>query len=96
MSLVFEWDSEKAKSNIKKHGISFEEAAHVFSNPNHVSVQNRFEDEDRWQTIGLVAGCVVVLVAHTTKFSDSNEVIRLISARKATKGEKKIYEQNYL
>jgi len=96
MQISFEWDSEKASSNLKKHGISFDEAVHVFNDPNHISRQDRFENgEFRWQTIGLVGGCIVVLVAHTVKHDDSGEIVRIISARKATKNERLVYEQNY-
>lgn len=96
MQISFEWDSEKASSNLAKHGISFDEAAHVFNDPNHISRQDRFENgEFRWQTMGLVGGCIVVLVAHTVKHDDSGEIVRIISARKATKNERLVYEQNY-
>lgn len=96
MQISFEWDSEKASSNLTKHGISFDEAAHVFNDPNHISRQDRFENgEFRWQTIGLVGGCIVVLVAHTVKHDDSGEIVRIIIARKATKNERLVYEQNY-
>ncbi|MEY0444879.1 BrnT family toxin, partial [Providencia rettgeri] len=51
MQISFEWDSEKASSNLTKHGISFDEAVHVFNDPNHISRQDRFENgEFRWQT----------------------------------------------
>jgi uncharacterized DUF497 family protein len=67
----------------------------VFTDPYHVSIQDRFEDgEERWQTLGLVGGVVVLLVAHTTHEDENDgEVIRIISARKATKRERLIYEQ---
>ena len=61
--LEFEWDSVKAETNYRKHGIRFEEAALVFDDPFHLSAQDRIENgEFRWQTIGTVKGCVVVLV----------------------------------
>ncbi|MGI3477140.1 BrnT family toxin [Providencia stuartii] len=83
-------------SNLTKHGISFDEAVHVFNDPNHISRQDRFENgEFRWQTIGLVDGCIVVLVAHTVKHDDSGEIVRIISARKTTKNERLVYEQYY-
>lgn len=96
MQISFEWDTGKASTNLRKHGLSFEDAAHVFSDPNHISRQDRFENgEFRWQTIGLVGGCVVVLVAHSVRHDDSGEIIRIISARKATTRERLVYEQNY-
>ncbi|MEX6147062.1 BrnT family toxin [Providencia hangzhouensis] len=95
MNTVFEWDSEKAKLNLAKHGISFDEASHVFNDPNHIAIQDRFENgEYRWQTIGFIECCLIVLVAHTSKLDDSGEIIRIISARKATKKERVMYEQN--
>ena len=91
--LEFEWDPVKAETNFRKHGIRFEIAAQVFDDPFHLAVQDRFENgEYRWQTIGMVYGCVVVLVAHTTRFEDGTEIIRIISARKAERSEKKRYE----
>lgn len=91
--LEFEWDSVKAETNFRKHGIRFEEAALVFDDPFHLSAQDRFENgEYRWQTIGTVRGCLVVLVAHTTRFEDGSEVIRIISARRAERSERRRYE----
>ncbi|MBK5480350.1 BrnT family toxin [Pseudomonas sp. TH21] len=95
MELDFEWDLVKAESNLRKHGIRFEEAALVFEDPFHLSVQDRFENgEYRWQTIGAVRGCVVVLVAHTIRFEDGTEIIRIISARRADRKERKTYEHS--
>ncbi|MEA9390451.1 BrnT family toxin [Acerihabitans sp. TG2] len=94
MDLDFEWDSAKAEINFRKHGLRFEEAALVFEDPFHLSAQDRLENgEYRWQTIGVVTtGCVVVLVAHTVRFEDGTEIIRIISARKADRKERKRYE----
>lgn len=92
MDIKFEWDEEKASSNLRKHGIGFETATHVFTDPLAVTIQDRIEgSEMRWQTIGMVGGCLLVMVAHTTHFDDI-EVIRIISARKADKSERKRYE----
>ena len=52
------------------------------------------EGEERWQTLGLVAGSVVLLVAHAHREEKGDEVIRIISARKATPGERRVYEEN--
>ncbi|KER03520.1 BrnT family toxin [Photorhabdus temperata subsp. temperata] len=93
MELEFEWDLTKAETNFRKHGIRFEEAALVFDDPFHLSLQDRFENgEYRWQAIGTVKECVVVLVAHTIRFEDGTAVIRIISARKAERNERKRYE----
>lgn len=95
MSQVFEWDSDKAKSNIKKHGVSFELAARAFADPYVLLKQDRFENgEYRWQAMGLISDSLVLLVAHTVTDHHGEEIIRIISARKATKQEKKCCEQN--
>jgi len=89
-----EWDDDKDIANRAKHGVSFEVAKLVFDDPLHISVQDRFEgDEERWRTIGLVGGVVLLLVAHTYRGSDAGEVVRIISARKASKRERVGYEQ---
>ena len=90
MPTEFEWDVNKAKSNLRKHGIRFEDAVLVFDDPHHLSMQERCEY--RWQTIGLVHGIVVILVAHTIRFESGEEIIRIISARKADRKERSRYE----
>ncbi|MCK7357817.1 BrnT family toxin [Enterobacter roggenkampii] len=93
MPTEFEWDANKAKSNLIKHGIRFEEAVLVFDDPYHLSLQDRHENgEFRWQTIGLVHGLIVIMVAHTVRFESGDEVIRIISARKADRKERSRYE----
>lgn len=93
MPTEFEWDTNKAKSNLIKHGIRFEEAVLVFEDPYHLSLQDRHENgEFRWQTIGLVHGLIVIMVAHTVRFESGDEVIRIISARKADRKERSRYE----
>jgi uncharacterized DUF497 family protein len=95
MERVFEWDKNKAESNYRKHGIRFEEAALVFDDPLAWSEQDRIENgEERWQTIGQVEGCWLVLVAHTVWEEDDTEVIRIISARPANRKERTRYEQS--
>jgi uncharacterized protein len=93
---VFSWDDDKNASNLAKHGVSFEAAKLVFDDPLHISRQDRIENgEQRWQTIGLVANCVLLLVAHTwVDEDDGTEHIRIVSARRATKIERKVYEQS--
>ena len=92
--MQFEWDEDKNQSNQNKHGIGFDIAKLVFSDPLHLSVQDRFEDgEERWQTIGLVGGVVLILVAHTYRLESGDEIVRIISARKAIKRERMRYEQ---
>ena len=90
----FEWDDEKARINQQKHHVSFETAREVFADPLHRSVQDRIEDgEQRWNTIGMVGGVVLLIVAHTWRDDHGDEVIRIISARKATKKERRDYER---
>jgi uncharacterized protein len=94
MSVRFEWDDAKAHANKAKHEVSFELMRGVFEDPMHLSVQDRHEaGEERWQTIGLVGGGAVLLVTHTYAERDGEEVVRIISARKATKRERARYEE---
>ena len=90
----FEWDERKNRSNRAKHKVSFETAELVFHDPFALSIQDRTaQGEQRWQTIGLVGGVVVLLVAHTYNVENGDEVIRIVSARKATPRERMLYEQ---
>ena len=96
-SLRFEWDEAKNLSNQRKHGVSFEEACATFLDPLYVSVQDRIEEgELRWLTLGLADGLVLLAVAHTVGEEHgqgtSVEVIRIISARQATRKERRRYE----
>jgi uncharacterized DUF497 family protein len=92
----FEWDPEKAESNLRKHRIGFEVATRVFTDPFAVVEQDRIESgEHRWQTLGLVEGYLLLLVAHTVlDDEDGIELIRIISARRAEPKERNRYEQN--
>ena len=94
MERYFEWDDSKAESNYRKHGIRFEEAALVFDDPLAVSEQDRIENgEQRWQSIGTVGGCLLLLVAHTVRLEDGGiEIVRIISARRVDRKERKRYE----
>ena len=95
MNINFEWDEAKACSNIKKHHVSFEIAARVFADPLALAYQDRIENgEYRWQTLGMVNGCLLLLVAHTVHHEGEDEVIGIISARKADKKERIYYEKN--
>lgn len=92
--MKFAWDETKNNINRRKHQVSFETAQLVFDDPLQVSKQDRIEDgEQRWQTIGLVHGVVLLLVAHTHTEADGKEIIRIISARKADKAERRIYAE---
>ncbi len=93
--VLFEWDEAKGKINQLKHGISFEVAMLVFADPYALVEQDRIESgERRWQTIGLVGGIVLLLVAHAVREEGKDEIIRLISARRANRKERMRYEEN--
>jgi uncharacterized DUF497 family protein len=95
MALSFEWDERKNRANRKKHGISFEDAALVFEDDNALTFVERYvEGEQRWRTIGAIGGFHVVVVGHTFTPEGIDQVIRIITARPATKTERKEYEEN--
>jgi hypothetical protein len=92
----FEWDEKKNQANRAKHKVSFETAALVFDDPRAISVLGRIEEgEERWQTVGMAAGVSVMFVAHTFRERDGEEVVRIISARKATPWERRTYEEGH-
>ena len=92
--MEFAWDHRKNRLNRRKHGISFELATLVFDDPFLVSTQDReVEGEARWQTIGMIHGVQVVVVAHTVEEGDG--LVRIFSARKATPQERRTYAQGY-
>jgi uncharacterized DUF497 family protein len=89
------WDPDKAAANRSKHGLSFETAILVFDDPFHASKPDPHPDGDRWQTIGRV-GPVLLLVIHTwpeSGFEEDEAAARIISARKATPCERRVYEE---
>jgi len=89
--MEFEWDNEKAAANLRKHRVSFEEASSVFGDPLAVT----FRDPDhsigeiRWLTFGVSRSAVLLVVSHTQR----GKRVRLISARRAIRAERKIYEE---
>ncbi|MDD9979863.1 MAG: BrnT family toxin [Gammaproteobacteria bacterium] len=89
------WDSGKNRTNKRVHGLRFETARLVFDDPHAVSRRDPYPDESRWQTTGMV-GNVVLLVVHTQPEpgpESGEEIGRVISARKATKHERRAYEE---
>ncbi len=90
MDSQFQWNEDKAKSNLKKHQVSFEEASTIFNDPLFITFldEEHSFDEDRYLTIGLSNLNRLLLIAHT----DREGQIRIISARKATNHERKFYE----
>ncbi len=92
--MKYEWDEQKSKINLAKHKISFELAQLVFDDPLHLTQFDRVEDnEERWHTLGMIQNQLIALVVHTYRTVDDEEVIRIISARKATNHERRMYEQ---
>ena len=90
----FEWDEEKNRRNLARHMVCFETAKRVFDDPHAINTQDRFVDgEERWQTVGVVSG-TALLVAYTYRDEPGDEVIRLISARKAIPSERRAYAES--
>jgi uncharacterized DUF497 family protein len=90
----FEWDEAKNRRNLAKHKISFETASLAFDDPQTLSIQDLIvEGEERWQTLGMIAD-VLLIVTHTYRDEDDDEVVRLISARKATARERRAYAES--
>lgn len=83
----FEWDEDKNRANRRKHGISFEEAATIFDGPVLSLEDDSDPTEVRERSFGLIGGLVVACVVHT----DRDDTIRIISARKATPNERKLF-----
>jgi len=89
--LQFEWDEDKAASNLKKHKVAFGEAATVFADPLAVTFPDPDHsiEEDRYIIIGMSSRNRVLVVSHT----DREDRTRIITARKATRGERGVYEE---
>lgn len=94
--MIFEWDEKKNNLNIQKHLVSFEEAKEVFGDPLHISkLDYRFSYfEERWITIGSTKDDKILVVANIFFDDSGEEIIRIISARKANSKEKDFYEQH--
>ena len=86
----YQWDPAKAKANVNKHGVEFADAIGVFEDPDAITIEDPdSEGEQRFLSIGLDVLGRIIVVAYTYRDDD----VRLISARKATKKEVKIYEE---
>ena len=88
---LFNWDTDKNLSNIEKHGVPFKEAATVFLDTNAAVIEDvdSSQDEERFNIIGISGNLRLLMVCHC--YRKDGEVIRIISARKATKAEEKFY-----
>ena len=91
MGLTFEWNGKKATRDLKKHGVSFEEAATVFGDPLSLTIQDprHSQGEERLVIVGESLRRRTLVVVHT----EHQDVIRIISARVATRHERKTYEE---
>jgi len=89
--MKFEWDPKKAAANLRKHGVSFEEAATIFGDELSLTIPDPVHstEEERWVTVGRSRHDRTVVVVHTER----REAIRIISARAATARERKSYEE---
>ncbi|MCB0049828.1 MAG: BrnT family toxin [Caldilinea sp.] len=94
MQLIFEWDVNKARRNLTKHGVSFEEAKTTFNDPFLLTFPDEFhsETEDRFVSIGYSGRQRLLLVVHTEQAQDNELLIRIISSRHATAAERMTYE----
>jgi len=92
MPLSFEWDESKAKANLAKHGVSFEEASTVFGDPLALTIPDpaHSQVEDRWIVLGRSHQRKLLVVVHTER----GDNIRIISARRASRRERKDYEES--
>ena len=92
MPLSFEWDDNKARANFAKHGVSFDEASSVFGDPLSITISDpaHSQAEDRFIIIGNSHRQKLLVVVHT----DRGDSIRIISARRASRRERKMYEEN--
>lgn len=93
--IQFVWDEDKAKANVRKHGVSFEEASSVFADENARLKHDpeHSDEEDRFIILGFSSTLRILVVCHVYRQGD--QVIRLISARKATRNERKQYGREY-
>jgi uncharacterized DUF497 family protein len=91
MPIKFDWDPTKARRNLRKHRIDFDEASTVFADTLSITIQDpdHSEDEERWVTIGLSNRRRLIVVVHT----EEDETVRLISARRADRLERRKYEE---
>lgn len=89
---TFEWDVEKSKKNLKKHGVSFDEAKSVFLDENGLLIgdPDHSDEEDRFILLGMSVSLKMLVVCHC--YRSENETIRIISARRANKREATAYK----
>ena len=95
--MKFEWNSQKEEINIHKHGISFEQASYVFADPYALNKydEEHSQHEDRWLLPGKSMNEVILVAVHTFKDQYGIELVRIISARKATRNESQEYQKRH-
>jgi len=86
-NVEYEWDPKKAKTNLVKHGVAFADAVSVFSDDSAITIDDEHSSEERFVTMGMDGLGRVLVVAYTWR----EETIRIISARKATERERRLY-----
>lgn len=93
--LRFEWSTSKSAGNRRKHGVSFEEAESVFYDDHALLIgdPDHFDDDDRFVLLGLSSLSRALVVCHC--YRDRDEVIRIISARKANRSERNLYDRRW-
>ena len=91
MALIFEWDERKAKANVAKHGVDFEEARTIFNDPRLLTFEDidHSEQEQRYLSLGISSDGRLLIAAHT----EDGDIVRLINCRKATRRERRTYEE---
>ncbi len=96
MRYYFDWNPNKAKINLTKHRVSFEQSSSIFLDPRAITVfdDEHSENDARWATLGIDKNGILLVVVHTFQQVDTNCIkIRIISARKATRKEIKQYRE---
>lgn len=92
MALIFEWDEKKARLNLEKHDVGFAEASTVFGDPLSLTIPDpdHSQDEERWIILGCSHVNRLLVVVHTER----GDTVRIISARRASRRERRFYEQS--
>ena len=96
--MIWEWDRNKNRENLRAHGIEFETAILVFHDPLSATIEDPNPGEQRWQTMGMV-GTVAIVVVHTSLRTDpetGEQVGRIITARKLSRQERRAYEEGHV
>jgi len=97
MKLIFDWDENKARQNLRNHKVAFQEAKTVFNDPMLVTFddQDHSDYEERFISIGVSSNNRLLLVVHTEQERKADTIlVRIISSRKVTKHERRTYEEN--